>query len=45
MGGHGTTLGGIIVDSGNFPWEKQARGFPMFNEPDVSSRIYAAFRS
>jgi O-acetylhomoserine (thiol)-lyase len=36
MGGHGTTLGGIIVDSGNFPWEKQARRFPMFNEPDVS---------
>jgi O-acetylhomoserine (thiol)-lyase len=36
MGGHGTTLGGIIVDSGNFRWEKQARRFPMFNEPDVS---------
>ena len=36
MGGHGTTLGGIIVDSGNFPWEKQAKKFPMFNEPDAS---------
>jgi O-acetylhomoserine (thiol)-lyase len=36
MGGHGTTLGGIIVDSGRFPWEKQASRFPMFNEPDAS---------
>ncbi|MBV8452973.1 MAG: O-acetylhomoserine aminocarboxypropyltransferase/cysteine synthase [Deltaproteobacteria bacterium] len=36
MGGHGTTLGGIIVDSGNFPWEKYASRFPMFNTPDPS---------
>lgn len=36
MGGHGTTLGGIIVDSGKFPWEKHARRFPMFSEPDAS---------
>ncbi|HEY0146092.1 MAG TPA: O-acetylhomoserine aminocarboxypropyltransferase/cysteine synthase family protein [Methylovirgula sp.] len=36
MGGHGTTLGGAIVDSGNFPWAEHARRFPMFNEPDVS---------
>jgi O-acetylhomoserine (thiol)-lyase len=36
MGGHGTTLGGIIVDSGKFPWEKQTARFPMFNEPDLS---------
>jgi O-acetylhomoserine (thiol)-lyase len=36
MGGHGTTLGGIIVDSGNFPWEKHASRFPMFNTPDAS---------
>ncbi len=36
MGGHGTTLGGAIVDSGNFPWAEQRRRFPMFNEPDVS---------
>jgi O-acetylhomoserine (thiol)-lyase len=36
MGGHGTTLGGIIVDSGKFPWEKHAERFPMFNEPDKS---------
>ena len=36
MGGHGTTLGGAIVDSGKFPWKEQARRFPMFNEPDAS---------
>src|SRR6266705_6288257 len=36
MGGHGTTLGGIIIDSGNFPWKKHARRFPMFSEPDAS---------
>jgi O-acetylhomoserine (thiol)-lyase len=36
LGGHGTTLGGAIVDSGNFPWEKYADRFPMLNEPDDS---------
>ena len=36
MGGHGTTLGGAIVDSGRFPWQAHARRFPMFNEPDDS---------
>jgi len=36
MGGHGTTLGGAIVDSGRFPWQAHARRFPMFNEPDAS---------
>src|SRR5277367_5366770 len=36
MGGHGTTLGGIIVDSGKFPWKENARLFPMFDEPDRS---------
>ena len=36
MGGHGTTLGGIIVDSGKFPWKKHAQRFPMFNRPDPS---------
>jgi O-acetylhomoserine (thiol)-lyase len=36
MGGHGTTLGGAIVDSGNFPWQEQADRFPMFNQPDPS---------
>src|SRR2546427_1157848 len=36
MGGHGTTLGGIIVDSGKFPWREHAQRFPMFNRPDPS---------
>jgi O-acetylhomoserine (thiol)-lyase len=36
MGGHGTTLGGAIVDSGRFPWREHARRFRMFNEPDAS---------
>src|SRR5580704_15057479 len=36
LGGHGTTLGGAIVDSGKFDWKAQARRFPMFNEPDKS---------
>jgi O-acetylhomoserine (thiol)-lyase len=36
LGGHGTTLGGAIVDSGRFPWRERARRFPMFNEPDRS---------
>jgi O-acetylhomoserine (thiol)-lyase len=36
LGGHGTTLGGAIVDSGRFPWTAHARRFPAFNEPDQS---------
>ena len=36
LGGHGTTLGGAIVDSGRFPWKEHARRFPMFSQPDPS---------
>jgi len=36
LGGHGTTLGGAIVDSGRFPWHQYAKRFPMLNEPDLS---------
>ena len=36
VGGHGTTLGGIIIDSGKFDWAKHADRFPMFNEPEPS---------
>lgn len=36
MGGHGTTLGGAIVDSGRFPWREHADRFRMFSEPDPS---------
>ena len=35
MGGHGTTIAGIIVDSGKFPWKDNPR-FPQFNQPDPS---------
>ncbi|MDR5902038.1 O-acetylhomoserine aminocarboxypropyltransferase/cysteine synthase family protein [Halomonas icarae] len=36
IGGHGTTVGGVIVDSGKFPWADNAERFPLLNEPDVS---------
>ena len=36
MGGHGTSLGGIIVDSGKFPWAEHADRFPQFSQPDPS---------
>jgi O-acetylhomoserine (thiol)-lyase len=36
MGGHGTTLGGVIVDSGRFPWTQHADRFPMLTKPDPS---------
>lgn len=35
IGGHGTTVGGAIVDSGHFPWKDNPR-FPHFNQPDPS---------
>jgi O-acetylhomoserine (thiol)-lyase len=43
LGGHGTTMGGAIIDSGRFPWKSHARRFPMFNEPDASyhGMVYA----
>jgi len=36
MGGHGTTLGGAIVDGGKFPWMQHAARFRQFCEPDAS---------
>jgi O-acetylhomoserine (thiol)-lyase len=36
MGGHGTTLGGMIVDSGKFPWRKYADRFCMLNRPEIA---------
>ena len=35
-GGHGTTLGGAVVDSGQFPWERYPEQYPMFSQPDAS---------
>ena len=36
LGGHGTSLGGAIVDSGKFPWAQHKARFKRLNEPDVS---------
>jgi len=36
MGGHGNSLGGVIVDAGHFPWEKYPKKFHMLNEPEAS---------
>ena len=36
MGGHGTSIGGVVVDSGKFPWLDHANRFPMMSEPDAS---------
>jgi O-acetylhomoserine (thiol)-lyase len=36
IGGHGTSIGGVIVDGGNFDWEKHAERFPLLNTPDPS---------
>jgi len=36
IGGHGTSIGGLIVDGGNFDWEAHADRFPTLNEPDPS---------
>jgi O-acetylhomoserine (thiol)-lyase len=43
VGGHGTTLGGIIIDSGKFPWADHKERFPVFNVPEPSYHgvIYA----
>ncbi|TCN90339.1 O-acetylhomoserine aminocarboxypropyltransferase/cysteine synthase family protein [Shewanella fodinae] len=36
VGGHGTSLGGVIVDSGKFPWAEHKARFPVFNQPEPS---------
>lgn len=36
VGGHGTSLGGVIVDSGKFPWDQHKERFPVFNQPEPS---------
>lgn len=33
LGGHGTTIGGVVVDSGKFDWAKNAKRFPEMNDP------------
>jgi O-acetylhomoserine (thiol)-lyase len=36
IGGHGTSIGGMVVDGGNFDWEAHAERFPTLNKPDPS---------
>ena len=36
IGGHGTSIGGMIVDSGKFPWAKHKKRFPMLSTPEPS---------
>jgi O-acetylhomoserine (thiol)-lyase len=36
IGGHGTSIGGVIVDSGKFPWAEHAQRYPELNEPELS---------
>ena len=36
MGGHGTTIGGMIVDSGKFPWRQHPEKFYMLNKPEIA---------
>ncbi len=36
IGGHGTSIGGAVVDSGNFPWAEHPERFPALNQPDPS---------
>jgi O-acetylhomoserine (thiol)-lyase len=36
IGGHGTSLGGMIIDSGKFPWAQHAARFPMLNTPEAA---------
>ncbi len=36
IGGHGNSIGGVIVDGGNFDWEARKERFPMLNQPDPS---------
>ncbi len=36
IGGHGTSIGGLLVDSGKFDWEKHGERFPTLNQPDPS---------
>ncbi|MBT8063669.1 MAG: aminotransferase class V-fold PLP-dependent enzyme [Xanthomonadales bacterium] len=36
MGGHGNSLGGVIVDGGEFPWAEHPKKFHMLNEPEAS---------
>ncbi len=44
IGGHGTVLGGVVIDGGRFPWAEHPGRFPMFNEPEPAFHgvVYAS---
>ena len=42
IGGHGTFVGGAIVEAGRFDWEKHAARFPAFVKPDPKGRTYVS---
>ena len=39
MGGHGNSMGGVIIDAGNFDWSKSGR-YPQLSEPNASYHSY-----
>ena len=45
IAGHGTSVGGVVVDSGKFDWEKHSKRFPLLNEPDPSYHGASPFNS
>jgi O-acetylhomoserine (thiol)-lyase len=44
VGGQGTTLGGMVIDGGTFPWAEHSRRFPMFTQPEPAFHgvVYAS---
>ena len=36
IGGHGTSIGGVVIDGGNFPWDQHKDRQPLLNTPDPS---------
>ena len=36
IGGHGTSIGGVVIDGGNFPWDQHKARQPLLNTPDPS---------
>jgi len=44
VGGHGSVLGGVIIDGGRFPWSEHPGRFPMLNEPEPAFHgvVYAS---
>ena len=41
IGGHGTSIGGVVIDGGNFPWESHKERQPLLNTPDPTRWVVA----